>query len=135
MSSFELVVRTSVKDAHYGGDVVAGAYIMELFGDAVTGLSAMTDQDEGLLANWDKVRFLAPLYPGDFVRVVANIERHTRLRRFVTVSAFRCIRKAHSTPSHVEPVSPEECIATAEGIFVIPFTSMKMDKKEADRER
>lgn len=135
MSTFELIVRTSVKDAHYGGDVVAGAFIMQLFGDAVTGLSAMSDQDEGLLSNWDQVRFLAPLYPGDFVRVVAHIERHTRLRRFVTVRAFRCIRNTHTSPSKVEPVSPEECIATTEGMFVIPFNSLQSKNKESEHER
>jgi acyl-coenzyme A thioesterase PaaI-like protein len=132
MSSFELVIRISANDVHYGGNLVAGAYLMKLFGDAITGLSATLDNDEGLLSSWDKVRFLAPVYPGDFVKVRAQICEQTRLRRFVEVSAFRCIRSISSDTSDVELVVSEECVATAKGVFVVPYSKVKRTKKDLD---
>ena len=48
--SFESVIRLrmSSHDAHYGGNLVDGALILKLFGDAVTELLIRHDGDEGL---------------------------------------------------------------------------------------
>lgn len=68
-----LRVRMSQADAHYGGNLVAGARIMELFGDAATELAIRHDGDEGLLAGYESVEFLAPVYAGDFLEVTGRI--------------------------------------------------------------
>ena len=44
-----LRVRMSQADAHYGGNLVDGARILALFGDAATELLVRHDGDEGLL--------------------------------------------------------------------------------------
>ncbi|MHA1414427.1 MAG: 3-aminobutyryl-CoA ammonia lyase, partial [Promethearchaeota archaeon] len=41
-------VRISASDAHYGGNLVDGAKILELFGDVATELLIRHDGDEGL---------------------------------------------------------------------------------------
>ena len=46
-------------DAHYGGNLVDGAYVLGLFGDVATELTIRTDGDEGLLAGYNNVEDLA----------------------------------------------------------------------------
>lgn len=69
-----IVVRMNGGDAHYGGNLVSAARCMELFGDAATQLVIQNDGDEGLLAGYESVEFLAPIYVGDFIEVVGTIE-------------------------------------------------------------
>src|SRR3954449_2890321 len=51
--------------AHYGGNLVDGAYSLALFGDAATELCIRTDGDEGLFAGYTTVTFHAPVHAGD----------------------------------------------------------------------
>lgn len=48
-------VRMSLKDAHYGGNLVDGAKMLELFGDVATELLIRHDGDEGLFRAYDSV--------------------------------------------------------------------------------
>ena len=43
-------LRMSSHDAHYGGNLVDGAKMLQLFGDVATELLIMHDGDEGLFA-------------------------------------------------------------------------------------
>lgn len=60
-------VRMSSADAHYGGTLVDGARILQLFGDVATELLIRMDGDEGLFAAYDSVEFLAPVRAGDYI--------------------------------------------------------------------
>lgn len=73
-SSATLRVFLSQEDAHYAGGLVAGARILGLFGDAATGLLLENDGVEGLLARYDEVEFLQPVFAGDTVEAEATIE-------------------------------------------------------------
>ncbi|HKA56486.1 MAG TPA: hotdog domain-containing protein, partial [Candidatus Binatia bacterium] len=66
-------VRMSAHDAHYGGNLVDGAKMLQLFGDVGTELSIRLDGDEGLFRAYDNVEFLAPVYAGDFIEVHGRI--------------------------------------------------------------
>lgn len=68
-----LRVRLSTKDAHYGGSLINGAFLLSLFGDIATELAILYDGDEGLLAGYERVEFLAPLYAGDFIEATGRI--------------------------------------------------------------
>jgi len=68
-----LRVRMAHTDAHYGGNLVAGAKVMEIFGDLATELAIRHDGDEGLLAGYERVEFLAPVYAGDFLEATGRI--------------------------------------------------------------
>src|SRR5579863_3653031 len=74
-------VRLSTHDAHYGGHLVNGAYMLSLFGDLATELAIICDGDEGLLVGYEKVELLAPLYAGDFVEAVGRITNIGRTSR------------------------------------------------------
>jgi 3-aminobutyryl-CoA ammonia-lyase len=59
--------RLGSEDAHYGGDLVAGAKQLEIVGDLITELAMRYDGDEGLFRAYESVEFLAPLYAGDWI--------------------------------------------------------------------
>ena len=56
-----LKIRMSSKDAHYAGNLVDGARILNLFGDLATELTIRYDGDEGLIRAYDNVEFLEPI--------------------------------------------------------------------------
>jgi len=66
-------LRMSAHDAHYGGNLVDGARMLQLFGDVATELLILNDGDEGLFKAYDSVEFLAPVYAGDFIEAVGEI--------------------------------------------------------------
>jgi 3-aminobutyryl-CoA ammonia-lyase len=63
----------SAHDAHYGGHLVDGAKMLQLFGDVATELLIAHDGDEGLFAAYDNVEFLAPVYAGDYIEATGEI--------------------------------------------------------------
>lgn len=73
--SMESVIRLrmSAHDAHYGGNLVDGARMLQLFGDVATELLIMQDGDEGLFRAYEKVDFLAPVYAGDYIEARGRI--------------------------------------------------------------
>ena len=54
-------MRMSQADAHYGGNLVDGARMLQLFGDVATELLIRHDGDEGLFRAYDQVEFLVPV--------------------------------------------------------------------------
>ena len=113
-------LRLSQADAHYGGDLVAGGRLLELFGDVATELCIRSDGDEGLLAGYSQVRFLQPVYAGDFVEIVARIIRVGETSREM---AFQVQRYAASRPDVSDSAADlslePETVATATGTCVV----------------
>lgn len=68
-------VRMGAEDAHYEGNLVDGAHILKLFGDAATELLIRRDGMEGLFRAYHQVDFLAPVYGGDYLEAEARIVR------------------------------------------------------------
>ena len=66
-------LRISAHDAHYAGDLVDGAKMLNLFGDVATELLIRSDGDEGLFVAYDKVEFLAPVHAGDYIEAHGRI--------------------------------------------------------------
>ena len=65
--------RLGSEDAHYGGNLVAGAKQLEIVGDLITELAMRYDGDEGLFRAYESVEFLAPLYAGDWIEARGRI--------------------------------------------------------------
>lgn len=65
--------RLGSEDAHYGGNLVAGAKQLEIVGDLITELAMRYDGDEGLFRAYETVEFLAPLYAGDWIEATGRI--------------------------------------------------------------
>ena len=67
--------RLGSEDAHYGGNLVAGAKQLEIVGDLITELAMRYDGDEGLFRAYESVEFLVPLYAGDWIEATGRIVR------------------------------------------------------------
>jgi 3-aminobutyryl-CoA ammonia-lyase len=115
-----LRVRLSQADAHYGGNLVAGGRIMELFGDVATELSVHNDGDEGLLAGYSSVEFLAPVHAGDFIEVVGEIVSVGNSSREVRFTALRYVRpRPDVNDSAADALDEPEEVARATGTVVV----------------
>lgn len=79
-------------DAHYGGALLDGAYVLGLFGDVATEMCLRTDGDEGLLASYSSVAFRAPVRAGDVVEVTATLTRMGTRSRTLELRAKVCCR-------------------------------------------
>ena len=66
-------LRLGQEDAHYGGNLVAGATQLRIVGDLITELAMRYDGDEGLFRAYESVEFLAPLYAGDWIEARGQI--------------------------------------------------------------
>jgi 3-keto-5-aminohexanoate cleavage enzyme len=66
-------LRIGSHDAHYAGELVDGAKMLQLFGDVATELCILADGDEGLFRAYDAVEFLAPVRAGDFIEAEGRI--------------------------------------------------------------
>jgi 3-aminobutyryl-CoA ammonia-lyase len=85
-------VRISNSDTHYGGNLISGAKILELFGDVATELLIKNDGDEGLFAGYKKIDFLAPVYAGDFIEAKGKIIRIGNTSRDIEFEAYKVIQ-------------------------------------------
>ena len=113
-------LRLSAADAHYGGDLVAGAKMMELFGDIATELAIRSDGDEGLLAGYSSVEFLAPVFAGDFVEVRGEIIRAGQTSREVDFEVVRYARpRTDISDSAADAMQDPEPVARARGTYVV----------------
>ena len=113
-------LRLSQSDAHYGGDLVAGGRLMELFGDVATELCIRSDGDEGLLAGYSEVSFMQPVYAGDFIEIVAKIIRAGESSREMSFQVQRYAAPRPDVSDSAADLSLEpEVVATATGTCVV----------------
>jgi len=73
MEKVMIRLRMGAHDVHYGGELVDGAKMLQLFGDVATELLIRNDGDEGLFAGYEKVEFLAPVFAGDYIEASGEI--------------------------------------------------------------
>ncbi|HEX3649223.1 MAG TPA: MaoC family dehydratase [Pseudonocardiaceae bacterium] len=107
--------------AHYGGNLVDGAYSLGLFGDVATELCIRTDDDEGLFAGYAEVRFVAPVHAGDVIETTATITAVGRRSRTVAFEArVVCRAEPERGPSAARVLDPPEVVTTAVGTVVVP---------------
>lgn len=117
-----LRVRMSAHDAHYGGNLVDGARMLALFGDAATELLIRHDGDEGLFVAYDSVEFKAPVYAGDYIEVRARITRTGKTSRAMAFEAYKVIAAdpAPEQPSRARVLSEPLLVTRASGTCVVP---------------
>ena len=107
--------------AHYGGDLVDGAYVLGLFGDVATEVCIRTDGDEGLFASYSDVQFVGPVRAGDVLEVEAVVTRVGRRSRSVDFEArVVCRARPDRSASAAEVFDPPLVVTTAKGTVVVP---------------
>lgn len=107
--------------AHYGGNLVDGAYVLAMFGDVATELCIRTDGDEGLFAGYDEVAFRAPVMGGDVLEATATVVRVGRRSRGVAFEARVVCRARPEASASAAAVLDEPLVVTsATGTVVVP---------------
>ena len=126
-----LRVRIGHEETHYGGEIVDGARILKLFGDLVTEITIRTDGDEGLLAEYSRVRFTAPVHPGDYIEATARLVHKTMLRRVVELQAHKIIAAQPETcPSSARLLEEPQLVCSATATTVVPTSKVAAATKE-----
>ena len=113
--------RLGSEDAHYGGNLVAGAKQLEIIGDLITELAMRFDGDEGLFRAYESVEFLHPLYAGDWIEAKGRIVRTGNSSRSCEFEVWK-IGGARSDVSESAAEFLDEPILTcrAVGTTVVP---------------
>ena len=107
--------------AHYGGNLVDGAYVLGLFGDVATEVCIRMDGDEGLFASYSGVQFHAPLRAGDVLEATATVVRVGRRSRELEFHAQVVCRAAPERGESASRVLDQPVtVVTARGTVVVP---------------
>ena len=120
-------LRMSEHDAHYGGGLVNGARMLDLFGDVATELLILNDGDEGLFRTYEHIDFLAPVYAGDYIEAVGWFSKIGKTSRKIELEAYKVIQplKDAALPSACEVLAEPILVAKATGICVVPKKSQR----------
>lgn len=114
-------MRMSAQDAHYGGNLVDGAKMLQLFGDVATELLIINDGDEGLFVAYDNVQFTAPVFAGDFIEATGEIISTGNSSRKMVFEAKKVIAPRTDISDSAADVLEEPIIVCkAEGTCVVP---------------
>jgi 3-aminobutyryl-CoA ammonia-lyase len=121
MNEVMIRVRMSQAEAHYGGNLVDGAKMLQYFGDVATELLIRNDGDEGLFRAYDSVEFLAPVYAGDYIEVVGKIVKKGNTSRKMEFEARKVIKpRPDISDSAAEVLDEPVIVAKASGTCVVP---------------
>ena len=124
-----LRVRMSQLDAHYGGNLVDGARVLALFGDAATELCVRHDGDEGLLRAYETVEVLAPTHAGDFLEVEAELLKAGNTSRRMRFEARKVIRLRPDVSDSAADALPEPVVVCrAVGTCVVPKPKQRIPR-------
>ena len=114
-------LRMSAHDAHYGGNLVDGARMLQLVGDVATELLIMHDGDEGLFAGYDKVEFLAPVFAGDYIEASGEIVSVGNSSRKMVFEAKKVIApRTDISASAADVLEEPVVVCRASGTCVVP---------------
>ncbi len=122
-------MRMSAHDAHYGGNLVDGARMLNLFGDVATELLIIQDGDEGLFCAYDNVEFLAPVYAGDYIEAVGEITHVGNSSRKMVFEARKVIApRTDISESAADVLAEPIVVCRASGTCVVPKNCQRNNK-------
>ena len=124
-------LRMGSHDAHYAGDLVDGAKMLQLFGDVATELLIRSDGDEGLFVAYDSVQFLAPVHAGDYIEAFGKIVSMGKTSRKMEFEARKVIVPAGiaGQPSACDVLSEPIIVCKASGTCVVPAECQRSQRK------
>ncbi len=119
-------VRMSAHDVHYGGNLVDGARVLQLFGDVCTEICIRNDGDEGLFRAYRDIEFLAPVHGGDYLEVRGELTRVGRTSRDIQLSAHKVIAAEYDqADSGARALDEPVLVCKATGICVVTLDKQK----------
>ena len=122
-------MRMSSHDAHYGGNLVDGARMLNLFGDVATELLIINDGDEGLFCAYDNVEFLSPVFAGDYIEAVGEITNIGNSSRKMTFEARKVIvPRPDISDSAADVLTEPIVVCRASGTCVVPKKSQRKNQ-------
>lgn len=122
-------LRMSTHDAHYGGNLVDGARMLQLFGDVATELLILNDGDEGLFKAYDSVEFMAPVYAGDYIEAVGEIVHVGNTSRKMVFEARKIIvPRPDINDSACDVLSEPIVVCRASGTCVVTKDKQRNNK-------
>lgn len=122
-------LRMSSHDAHYGGNLVDGAKMLQLFGDVATELLIRNDGDEGLFKAYDNVEFMAPVYAGDYIEATGEITNIGNSSRKMTFEARKVIiPRPDISESAADYLDEPIIVCKASGTCVVPVKCQRKQK-------
>lgn len=120
-------MRMSSQDAHYGGNLVDGAKMLQLFGDIATELLIQNDGDEGLFRSYDSVDFLAPVFAGDYIEAVGEIVKVGNSSRKMVFEARKVIiPRTNISGSAAEVLEEPIVVCKASGTCIVPKDKQRL---------
>lgn len=122
-------LRMGTHDAHYGGNLVDGAKMLQLFGDVATELLIINDGDEGLFKAYTMVEFMAPVYAGDYIEATGEIVSCGNTSRVMNFVASKVITTRPAISDSACDVLTEPIIVCkASGVCVVPKNCQRNNK-------
>ena len=123
-------MRMSAHDAHYGGNLVDGAKMLQLFGDVATELLIRHDGDEGLFAGYEQVEFLAPVFAGDYIEASGEITKVGNSSRKMVFEARKVIvPRTDLSESAADVLAEPVVVCRAVGTCVVPKDKQRSPRK------
>ena len=130
MSKSLIRMRMSSSDAHYGGNLVDGAKMLQLFGDIATELNIINDGDEGLFVAYENIEFLAPVFAGDYIEAVGEIIKIGNTSRKMAFEARKVIQPLPDiNDSAAETLQTPIIVCRATGTCVVPKDKQRYNKE------
>ena len=122
-------LRMSTPDAHYGGNLVNGARMLDLFGDVATEILIINDGDEGLFKAYDMVEFIAPVYAGDYIEAYGELVSCGNSSRKMVFEARKVIApRTDISDSACDVLAEPVVVCRASGTCVVPKASQRNNK-------
>ncbi|MGV8829901.1 MAG: 3-aminobutyryl-CoA ammonia lyase [Breznakibacter sp.] len=129
MKKATIRVRMSSHDAHYGGNLVDGAKMLQFFGDVATELLIIHDGDEGLFKAYDNVEFMAPVYAGDYIEASGEIISTGNSSRKMVFEARKVIvPRPDISESAADVLETPIVVCRASGTCVVPKTCQRKNQ-------
>ncbi len=122
-------LRLGTHDAHYGGNLVDGAKMLQLFGDVATELLIRHDGDEGLFKAYDMVEFMAPVYAGDYIEAEGYITHVGNTSRKMAFEARKVVvPRTDISDSAADFLETPVVVCRATGTCVVPLANQRKSK-------
>jgi 3-aminobutyryl-CoA ammonia-lyase len=124
-------LRMSQADAHYAGNLVDGARMLQLFGDVATELLIVHDGDEGLFVGYEQVEFKAPVFAGDYIEASGQIIAVGNTSRKMEFFAHKVIRSdvPGAADTAAERLSAPQLVVRAVGTCVVPREKQRLERR------